>query len=75
VEAQQPFDLEAGPLIRGRLLRLGEEEHALLLTMHHIVSDGWSIGVLAGELSALYRAYALQGVAHAVDPLPALPLQ
>jgi len=75
VEVQQAFDLEAGPPIRGRLLRLGEEEHVLLLTLHHIASDGWSTGVLMGELSTLYRAYALQGVAHDVDPLPALPLQ
>jgi len=40
----RPFDLEKGPLIRGRLIRVGEEEHALLITMHHIVSDGWSMG-------------------------------
>jgi amino acid adenylation domain-containing protein len=57
-EAQQRFDLAAGPLFRARLLRLGAEEHVLLLTMHHIVSDGWSIGVLVKELSALYTAYA-----------------
>jgi hypothetical protein len=57
-EAQAGFDLESGPLVRARLLRLGAEEHVLLLTMHHIVSDGWSIGVLVRELSALYTAYA-----------------
>src|SRR5262249_29169827 len=57
-----------GPLIRGRLVRLGEEEHALLLTMHHIVSDGWSMGVLTGELSALYKAYA-RGEADGLKPL------
>ena len=45
-EAGTPFDLEAGPLIRGRLIRLAEEEHVLLITMHHIVSDGWSMGVM-----------------------------
>ena len=45
-EASASFDLEAGPLIRGRLIRLGEDEHVLLITMHHIVSDGWSMGVL-----------------------------
>src|SRR6185312_5791905 len=56
-EAEEGFDLEQGPLIRGRLVRLGEEEHALLITMHHIVSDGWSMGVLMEELSALYGAY------------------
>ena len=57
-EAGAPFDLEAGPLIRGRLIRLAEDEYALLITMHHIVSDGWSIGVLLGELSAFYAAFA-----------------
>ena len=46
-----------GPLIRGRLVRLGEDEHVLLMTMHHIVSDGWSMGVLINELSALYGAF------------------
>ena len=70
-EATTGFDLEAGPLIRGRLIRLGEEEHALLITMHHIVSDGWSMGVLIRELSALYGAYA-RGEA---DPLPDLSVQ
>ncbi|WKB55582.1 amino acid adenylation domain-containing protein [Eleftheria terrae] len=74
-EAEAPFDLAQGPLVRGRLLRLGEQDHVLLLTMHHIISDGWSLGVLTGELSELYRAYAVQGLAHQVDPLPALPVQ
>jgi amino acid adenylation domain-containing protein len=53
-EARKGFDLSRGPLIRGRLVRVGEQEHALLLTMHHIVSDGWSMGVLMKELSLLY---------------------
>jgi len=66
-----PFDLERGPLIRGTLVRLGEDDHALLVTMHHIVSDGWSMGVLAGELSALYAAFRRGDV----DPLPPLPVQ
>jgi hypothetical protein len=57
-EARTKFDLEAGPLIRGRLIRMGEQEHVLLITMHHIVSDGWSMGVLFKELSVLYGAYA-----------------
>src|SRR5438270_3351000 len=70
-EASAGFDLEAGPLIRGRLIRLGEEEHALLITMHHIVSDGWSMGVFFGELNALYAAYACGKE----DPLPELPVQ
>ncbi|WP_328516786.1 amino acid adenylation domain-containing protein, partial [Ralstonia pseudosolanacearum] len=70
-EAQAPFDLEQGPLIRGRLVKLGEQEHVLLITMHHIVSDGWSQGVLARELGTLYEAYR----AGKTDPLPALPIQ
>jgi amino acid adenylation domain-containing protein len=52
----EPFDLENGPLIRAELLRLGEREHALLLTAHHIVCDGWSFGVLVQDLAALYGA-------------------
>ncbi|MGH8082960.1 MAG: non-ribosomal peptide synthetase, partial [Lysobacter sp.] len=74
-EAETPFDLAAGPLARGRLLRVSEHEHVLLLTLHHIVSDGWSMGVLVHELGSLYRAYALDGVSLQVDPLPALPVQ
>jgi amino acid adenylation domain-containing protein len=70
-EAGARFDLEHGPLIRGRLIRLGDEDHVLLVTMHHIVSDGWSMGVLTQELSALYAAFR----AGAADPLPALPIQ
>ncbi|HZD94579.1 MAG TPA: condensation domain-containing protein, partial [Candidatus Sulfotelmatobacter sp.] len=57
-EARRVFDLGQGPLMRVKLLRLGEEEHVALLTMHHIVSDGWSVGVLVRELGVLYRAYA-----------------
>ena len=56
-EAQQPFDLSTGPLLRARLLRLAEHEHVLLFTMHHIVSDGWSMGVLVREVTQLYAAY------------------
>ncbi|WP_379989287.1 condensation domain-containing protein, partial [Dokdonella soli] len=70
-EAQTSFDLEAGPLIRGRLIQQGDEEHTLLITQHHIVSDGWSMGVLVNELSALYGAYC-RGEA---EGLPALPVQ
>jgi amino acid adenylation domain-containing protein len=55
-EARRAFDLATGPLFRASLLRLGTEEHVLLLSMHHIVSDGWSMGVLFRELSALYEA-------------------
>jgi amino acid adenylation domain-containing protein len=57
-EARRPFDLSRGPLLRAALLRLGPEEHVLLLTMHHVVSDGWSTGVLVGEFMALYKAFA-----------------
>ncbi|WP_420127865.1 non-ribosomal peptide synthase/polyketide synthase [Longimicrobium sp.] len=70
-EADAPFDLQHGPLIRGRLVRLADDEHVLLLTMHHIVSDGWSMGVLTRELDALYDAFR-RGEA---DPLPPLPVQ
>ncbi|MBX8596518.1 amino acid adenylation domain-containing protein [Pseudomonas cichorii] len=70
-EALTPFDLERGPLVRGTLIRLGETEHVLLVTLHHIISDGWSIGVLTREVAALYDALR-QG--HA-DPLPPLALQ
>jgi amino acid adenylation domain-containing protein len=70
-EARAPFDLERGPLIRGRLIRTEEQEHTLLITMHHIVCDGWSIGVLLRELEALYWAYR-HGTA---DPLPPLSVQ
>src|SRR5262249_45786375 len=60
-----------GPLIRGRLIRLAQDEHILLITMHHIVSDGWSMGILVQELGALYNAF-LRGEP---DPLPELPVQ
>ena len=56
-EAARPFDLARGPLLRTTLLRLGDEDHVLLVTMHHIVSDGWSLGVLVREMMALYDAY------------------
>ena len=56
-EARRPFDLRTGPLFRATLIRLGEQDHLLLLTVHHIVSDGWSIGVFYRELSVLYRAF------------------
>ena len=55
-EAQRPFSLATGPLVRACLLRLGPTEHVFLLTMHHIVSDGWSLGVFAQELASLYGA-------------------
>ncbi len=55
-EGERPFDLATGPLFRSRVLKLGEQEHVLLLTMHHIVSDGWSLGVLMKELNDFYAA-------------------
>src|SRR5262249_50004094 len=70
-ETLTPFDLENGPLIRGRLVRLAQDEHVLLVTMHHIVSDGWSMGILMRELGALYNAF-LHGEP---APLPELPVQ
>ena len=57
-EARRPFDLIRGPLLRVQLIRESEENHVLLLTMHHIVSDGWSVGVMVRELVSLYGAYA-----------------
>ncbi|HEX5706332.1 MAG TPA: amino acid adenylation domain-containing protein, partial [Pyrinomonadaceae bacterium] len=70
-EARRPFDLSRGPLVRASLLRLEDTKHALLFTMHHIVSDGWSMGVLIREVTALYAAY----VAGQPSPLPELPVQ
>lgn len=70
-EGEQPFDLVHGPLVRARLARLTAEDHRLLLTMHHIVSDGWSLGVLLGELTTFYNA-RLAGVP---ARLPRLPIQ
>ncbi|MBV9788832.1 MAG: amino acid adenylation domain-containing protein, partial [Chloroflexi bacterium] len=55
-EAQRPFDLKHGPLFRSTLLKIATTEHVLLLAMHHIISDGWSMGVLFRELSALYAS-------------------
>jgi amino acid adenylation domain-containing protein/non-ribosomal peptide synthase protein (TIGR01720 family) len=68
-EAGRPFDLSAGPLLRGALLRLADDEHVLLLTMHHVICDGWSLGVLAREASALYDAFS-RGEPSPLSPLP-----
>jgi len=70
-EALRPFDLSRGPLLRHALLRHGADDHALLLTLHHIVADGWSMGVLVREVRALYPALA----AGQPSPLPELPIQ
>ena len=70
-EAARPFDLSAGPVLRTTLLRTAAREHAVLLTVHHIASDGWSTGVLVREVSALYAAFA----AGQPSPLPELAVQ
>ena len=71
VESLRPFDLSAGPLMRTTLLRLSADEHVLLFTMHHIISDAWSMGVLVREVGVLYGAYA-RGLG---SPLAELPIQ
>jgi non-ribosomal peptide synthetase component F len=70
-EVQRPFDLVRGPLFRATLLRLNEQEHILLLTLHHAVVDEWSIGILYREMGALYEAFC----AGQSSPLPELPIQ
>ncbi len=70
-EARQPFDLERGPLLRARLVRLGEEEHILLLTIHHIITDGSSTEIFLKEMVTLYEAFATAKV----PSLPDLPIQ
>ncbi|HEY0603943.1 MAG TPA: condensation domain-containing protein, partial [Herpetosiphonaceae bacterium] len=72
-EAQRPFDLVAGPLLRGLLIKRAADEHVLLLTMHHLIFDAWSRDVFFQELATLYAACA-----RSIDPtqaLPALPIQ
>jgi amino acid adenylation domain-containing protein len=71
VEVNTSFNLETGPLIRGLLIRESEDEHTLLITMHHIVSDGWSLGVFRNEVSKLYSTFQ-RGQE---DPLPELAVQ
>ncbi|HLL46016.1 MAG TPA: amino acid adenylation domain-containing protein, partial [Longimicrobiaceae bacterium] len=70
-ETLRPFDLARGPLLRALLVRAAAEEHALLFTLHHAVADGWSLGVLTREVSALYDAFSRGRP----SPLPELPLQ
>ena len=70
-EGRRLFDLSRGPLFRALLLRLHEQEHILIVTAHHIVTDGWSVGVLHRELMAVYEAFA-DGKP---SPLPDLPVQ
>jgi amino acid adenylation domain-containing protein/non-ribosomal peptide synthase protein (TIGR01720 family) len=70
-EGQRPFNLERGPLVRAQLLKLADDDHVVLFTMHHIVSDGWSSSVLVREVAALYPALA----AGQPSPLPPLTIQ
>jgi surfactin family lipopeptide synthetase A len=70
-EARQPFDLTKGPLIRSRLLRLADRNHILVVTLHTIIADEWSLSILADELATLYEAYS----AGESSPLPDLPIQ
>ncbi len=70
-EASRPFDLARGPLLRACLLRIGTEDHIFLFTLHHIICDGWSRGILIEEFVTLYKAFTLGQR----SPLPDLPLQ
>src|ERR1044072_4103522 len=70
-EARRPFDLAHGPLLRAKLLRVAEDEHVALVTMHHIISDGWSMGVLVQEIAALYQSFSTGQP----SLLPELPVQ
>jgi amino acid adenylation domain-containing protein/non-ribosomal peptide synthase protein (TIGR01720 family) len=70
-EAQTGFDLTQAPLLRAKLLQLGAEDYVILLTLHHIVSDGWSTDILIREVAALYTAFSAARLA----PLPQLPIQ
>ena len=70
-DARAPFDLVNGPVFRAMLARIAEDDHVLILSAHHIAVDGWSFGVLYGELTQLYRAF-MSGEA---SPLPELPIQ
>ncbi len=70
-EARTPFNLETGPLTRIKVLQLAEDEFVIVLNMHHIISDGWSMGILMNEVAVLYRAFS----ADQPDPLPPLKIQ
>ncbi|HEV7515086.1 MAG TPA: condensation domain-containing protein, partial [Thermoanaerobaculia bacterium] len=70
-EARRGFDLASGPLLRVLLLRLSRREHRAVLTLHHVIADGWSLGVLVQEIGALYGAFLRGGR----SPLPELPFQ
>ena len=68
-EIEDPFDLRQGPLIRGRLIQTHQKRHVLLLTVHHIVADGWSMGIIVKEVEALYRS-RITGTPPSLEPLP-----
>ncbi len=70
-EAHTPFNLETGPLLRACLVKAGEQEHYLVLTLHHIVTEGWAMDIFARELSALYEAF----IDERLSPLAQLPVQ
>ena len=70
-EAHSPFNLETGPLLRACLVKAGEQEHYLVLTLHHIVTEGWAMDIFARELSALYEAF----IDERESPLEPLPVQ
>jgi amino acid adenylation domain-containing protein len=70
-DASKPFDLSSGPLLRTSLLRMSEQEYVVLLTMHHIISDGWSLDIFLSEMVVLYSAFSLGRP----SPLPALRIQ
>ncbi|ASS75372.1 hypothetical protein CIG75_10465 [Tumebacillus algifaecis] len=70
-ESKRPFDLTSGPLLRATVLQHGADHYTLVLVMHHIIGDGWSFGVLIGEMVALYEAF----LAGSPSPLPELPVQ
>jgi hypothetical protein len=76
-EAGKGFDLSRGPLLRVKVLRLEEQDHVLLYTMSHIVSDGWSMGIMIGEVETLYRAYSMGSLGGGAEesPLEDLPIQ
>ena len=69
-EARRPFNLSMGPLFRSFLVKLGPEDHILMVNLHHAISDGWSLGILTNELTVLYEAFRIG----ASSPLPSLPL-
>ncbi|HKV36204.1 MAG TPA: condensation domain-containing protein, partial [Pyrinomonadaceae bacterium] len=71
IEAERSFDLAHGPLLRATVVQMDADDHVLLLTMHHIISDGWSISVLVSEVAALYTSF----VTGRATTLPELPIQ